>query len=151
MGRFLLPVYALSLALVLSGVSAIAARGWRAGSVARGATVIVFLVFAGFSDVVYARDFLPAVLGIQSEDAFLERMAPDYHTVEFINQTLSRQPGTAGSGSVMVFFRHLYYLHYLRVPFVDGSPEYSWLMDPRATMIPTNCSRTCARWMYVRL
>ena len=27
----------------------------------------------------------------------------------------------------MVFFRHLYYI---RVPFVDGSPEYSWLMDP---------------------
>jgi len=130
MGRFLLPVYALSLALVLSGVSAIAARGWRAGSVACGATIILFLSFAGFSDAVYARDFLPVVLGIQSEDAFLERMAPDYHTVEFINRTLSRQPGTVGTGSVMVFFRHLYYLHYLRVPFVDGSPEYSWLMDP---------------------
>lgn len=27
----------------------------------------------------------------------------------------------------MVFFRHLYYI---RVPFVDGSPEYSWMMDP---------------------
>jgi hypothetical protein len=57
-------------------------------------------------------------------------MAPDYHTVEFINRTLSHQPATPGDGSVMVFFRHLYYLHDLRVPFVDGSPEYSWLMDP---------------------
>ncbi len=26
-----------------------------------------------------------------------------------------------------MFFRHL---HYIRVPFVDGSPEYSWLMNP---------------------
>jgi hypothetical protein len=27
----------------------------------------------------------------------------------------------------MVFFRHLYYV---RVPFVDGALEYSWLMNP---------------------
>jgi hypothetical protein len=26
-----------------------------------------------------------------------------------------------------VFFRHF---RYVRVPFVDGTPEYSWLMDP---------------------
>ena len=130
MGRFLLPVYALSLALVLSGVSAIVERGWRAVSAACGVTIFVFLAFAGISDAVYARDFLPVVLGMQPQDAFLERMAPDYHTVEFINRTLSQQPGTPGGGSVMVFFRHLYYLHYLRVPFLDGSPEYSWLMDP---------------------
>src|SRR5271156_1250106 len=29
----------------------------------------------------------------------------------------------------MVFFRHLYYL---RIPFVEGAPEYSWPMDPAA-------------------
>ena len=130
MGRFLLPVYALSLALVLSGVSTIAEKGRRAVSTACGITIFVFLVFAGASDAVYARDFLPVVFGIQSQDAFLERMAPDYHTVEFINRELSQQRGAPGDGSVMVFFRHLYYLHDLRVPFVDGSPEYSWLMDP---------------------
>lgn len=130
MGRFLLPVYALILALVLSGVSAIAERGWRAAAAACGVTIIAFLAFAGISDAVYARDFLRVVVGTQSEDTFLERMAPDYRTVEFINQTLSRRPEKAEPGSVMVFFRHLYYLRNLRVPFVDGSPEYSWLMDP---------------------
>ena len=36
----------------------------------------------------YARDFLPVVLGTESEQAFLERTAPDYQAVEFINRTL---------------------------------------------------------------
>ncbi len=127
MGRFLMPVYALSLALVLSGVSAVAERGFRAPSAACVVTIFAFLGFAGMSDAVYARDFLPVVFGMQAEDAFLERMAPDYHTVEFINRTLSPQAEASRGVRVMVFFRHLYYI---RVPFVDGSPEYSWLMDP---------------------
>jgi Dolichyl-phosphate-mannose-protein mannosyltransferase len=127
MGRFLLPVYALSLALVLSGVSAVAERGFRAAAGACVVTIFAFLAFTGMSDAVYARDFLPVVFGIQTEDAFLERMAPDYYTVEFINRTLSPQVEASHDTRVMVFFRHLYYI---RVPFVDGSPEYSWLMDP---------------------
>lgn len=127
MGRFLLPVYALSLALVLSGVSAIAEKGFRTTIAACAVTVIAFLAFAGMSDAVYARDFLPVVFGMQTEGAFLERMAPDYHTVEFINRTLAPQVEASHGARVMVFFRHLYYI---RVPFVDGSPEYSWKMDP---------------------
>jgi hypothetical protein len=127
MGRFLLPVYALSLALVLSGVSAVAERGWRAAAKACTVTILVFLAFAGVSDAVYARDFLPVVLGLESQEAFLERTAPDYRTVEFINRTLSPETSGSSGGSVMVFFRHFYYV---RVPFVDGTPEYSWLMDP---------------------
>lgn len=47
MGCFLLPVYALSLALVLSGVSAVAERGWRAASVACTVTILVFLSLRG--------------------------------------------------------------------------------------------------------
>ena len=91
------------------------------------ATTILFLLFAGASDAMYARDFLPVVLGTEREQAFLERTAPDYQTVEFINRTLQPEARGMNDGKVMVFFRHLYYI---RVPFVDGSPEYSWLMDP---------------------
>lgn len=58
---------------------------------------------------------------------FLERTAPDYRTVEFINRTLSPETSGSSGGNVMVFFRHFYYF---RVRFVDGTPEYSWLMDP---------------------
>jgi hypothetical protein len=128
MGRFLLPVHALSLALVLSGVSAIAERGWRAASAACVLTILMFLAFAGLSDAGCGRDFLPVVLGLESQETFLERPAPDYRTVdEFINRTLSPRTSASGDGKAMVFFRHFYYV---RVPFVDGTPEYFWLMDP---------------------
>ena len=89
-GRRLLPVYALSLALVLSRVSATAERGWRAAS---AACVVTILAFPGMSDAVYARDFLPVVLGVGLQQAFLERTAPDYRIV--INRTLS--PWTSAS------------------------------------------------------
>jgi hypothetical protein len=127
MGRYLLPAYALGLALVLSGVARIAARGWKLAAAACSITVVAFLMFAAASDAVYARDFLPVVLGNESENAFLERMAPDYRAVEFINRTLQPELTYVDAGNVMVFFRHRYYL---RVPFVDGAPEYSWPMDP---------------------
>jgi hypothetical protein len=126
MGRFLLPVCVLSLALVLSAASTIAQRGWRAASAACVVTILAFLAFAGMSDAVCARDFLPVVLGFESQEAFLERTAPDYGTVEFMNRTLSPGTSAASGGNLMVFFRHFYYV---RGPFVDGTPEYSWLMD----------------------
>jgi hypothetical protein len=85
----------------------------------------VFLLFALASDAVYASTFLGVVLGRESQQTFLERVAPDYRTVEFINTDL--QGRASADAIVMVFFRHLYYL---RVPFVDGAPEYSWLMNP---------------------
>jgi len=129
MGRFLLPVYALSLALAFSGVANIGIRRWRMVGAACTATIIVFLVFAGFSDALYSRDFLPVVFGIERENAFLERTAPDYRTAEFVNLTLSAETRQPFDCNVMVFFRHLYYL---RVPYVDGSPEYSWLTNPAA-------------------
>jgi hypothetical protein len=90
-------------------------------------TILMFLAFAGVSDTVYGRDLLPVVLGLESQKTFLERPAPDYRTVEFINRTLSPRTSASGDGKAMVFFRHFYYV---RVPFVDGTPEYFWLMDP---------------------
>jgi hypothetical protein len=127
MGRYLLPAYALGLALAISGAARIAARNWKVAAAGCSITIALFLMFAAASDAVYARDFLPVVLGIESENAFLERMAPDYRTVEFINRTLQPELSRGETGNVMVFFRHRYYL---RVPFVDGAPEYSWAMDP---------------------
>jgi hypothetical protein len=127
MGRYLLPAYALGLALAISGAARIAARNRKVAAAGCSITIALFLMFAAASDAVYARDFLPVVLGIESENAFLERMAPDYRTVEFINRTLQPELSRGETGNVMVFFRHRYYL---RVPFVDGAPEYSWAMDP---------------------
>jgi hypothetical protein len=126
-------VYALSLALVISGASSIRIRNWRVATAGCGVTIAAFLLFAVASGALYARDFIPVVLGIETKDAFLERMAPDYRTTEFINRTLQPQVDPASPGNVMVFFRHLYYL---RVPFVEGAPEYSWPMDPAVCSDP---------------
>lgn len=133
MGRYLLPAYALGLALVLSGAASIVSRNWKLAAAACSITIAVFLMFAAASDALYARDFLPVVLGLETENAFLERMAPDYRATEFINRTLYPESSATSAVNVMVFFRHRYYL---RVPFVDGAPEYSWPMDPAACSDP---------------
>lgn len=120
MARFLLPVFPLALALVFSGV----AEGFRRGRIIRlgcQGTLLLFLAFGLGSQALYARDFLPVVLGLEKQEAFLQRMAPDYAIAALINRSLGER------GEVMVFFRHLYYL---RAPFIEGRPENSWLMDP---------------------
>jgi hypothetical protein len=125
MGRFLLPVFGLSLALVFSGTAEVFDRGSRVIKAGIALTLLSFLIFALASDAVYASSFLGVVLRKENKQTFLERMAPDYQTVEFINSKLKDRAST--DATVMVFFRHLYYL---QVPFVDGAPEYSWLMNP---------------------
>ncbi len=126
MGRFLLPVYILALALVFSGVAGLVERRWKIASYACALTLVVFLTFAGLSDIVYARDFLPVVFGRENREVFLQRMGTDYRFSSFINSTLGPETQHE-SGSVLVFFRHLYYL---RVPYVYGDPSFSWNIDP---------------------
>jgi hypothetical protein len=55
-------------------------------------------------------------------------MAPDYQTIAFINRSLH------GPDIAMVFFRHLYYLD---GPFISGSPDNSWMMNPATVTEPT--------------
>ena len=129
MARFLLPVYPLSLALVFAGVSVATAKNWRIIRFACPAILYLFLLFGAISEILYARDFLPAVVGTEPREAFLGRMAADYETVAFINHNLE-----GIDGRVMVFLRHLYYL---RVPYVDGDPRNSWLIDPARYAQPT--------------
>ena len=125
MARFLLPAYPLTLALVLAGASeAVSKNYWllRCGCIA---TLLIFTLFASAADARYSRDFLPVALGITNKDMFLDRMAPDYQTSEFVNAALEHRDGKA-----LVFFRHLYYL---RIPYMDGDPASSWLVDPETT------------------
>ena len=125
MGRFLLPAFGLALALTFSGVAVAAVKGFRVVTMASVASIFLFLGFSAASDMLYARSFLPVALGRESRSAFLGRMAPDYQVAEFVNQQIGADPS---GGKVMVFFRHLYYL---RVPYIDGSTDYSWEMDPK--------------------
>jgi hypothetical protein len=120
--RFLLPVFPLALALVLVGVAEVFRRGWRVIQVGCAGTLLLTLLFGFGSETLYARDFLPVVVGLEKREVFLERMAPDYGAASFVNRSLEGQ-----HGKVMVFFQHVYYL---RVPFLIGDPDFSWLMDP---------------------
>ena len=118
--RFLLPAFPMALALSFCGVVERFRRGWAVRVGCQG-TILLFLLFGLASEALYARDFIPVALGLERQEVFLERMASDYAIAAFVNRSLT------GRGEVMVFFRHLYYL---RSPFIEGSPEQSWLMDP---------------------
>jgi hypothetical protein len=132
MGRFLLPAFILALALVFSGLEEAVRRGWKIAGCAGMATLVLFLIFAGASDLAYARDFLPVVFGRENKEAFLERMAPEYRFASFINESLASKAHD-GNGNAMVFLRHLYYL---RVPYVYGEPAFSWAVDPAKCNTP---------------
>ncbi len=128
MARFLLPVFAIALVLVFAGAASIMNKGRPLLRAACSATILIFLIFGAASYTLYARDFLPAGLGIEPREHFLQRLAPNYQEVSFINSALDGKPG-----AVLVFFRHLYYL---RVNMVDGDPSSSWLMDPDKLRAP---------------
>lgn len=120
--RYLLPIFPLALAIVFGGVAEIIRRGRL---VTRGAvvgSVVLLLSFGVASEAIYARDFLPAALGLEQREMFLQRMAPDYPAVSFINRSLDDMPG-----KVMVFF---HYVYYLRRPFEIGDPGISWVVNP---------------------
>jgi len=120
--RYLLAAFPLALALVFAGAAEALQRGWRLVRVAVIVSLLSFLTFGVCSEALYARDFLPVAVGMEKQEVFLQRMAPDYPAVAFINRSLDR-----GEGRVMVFLRYTYYL---RVPFEMGDPSVSWLMNP---------------------
>jgi len=124
--RFLLPVFPVALALAICGVAESFRGTWMVRVGCLG-TLLLFFAFGLASEVLYARDFIPVTLGLEKQEAFLERMAQDYPLAAFVNRSL------VGKDEVLVFFRHLYYL---RAPFIEGRPEQSWLMDPQRVEQP---------------
>jgi Dolichyl-phosphate-mannose-protein mannosyltransferase len=120
--RFLLAIYPIALILVCAGFCLSQEKLLRPVHAACWATLGLFVLFGLGSDAIYAKSFLPVVLGSESERVFLEKMAPDYQIASFVNERLAGK-----SGRVMVFFRHLYYL---RVPFENGNPNESWVLVP---------------------
>ncbi len=129
MGRFLLPAYPLALALVLSGAAVAFSEGRWAMRYGCAVTLVVFGLFSLALDAGYSKDFLPVALGLESKEAFLNRMAPDYQTARFVNAALEHREGKA-----IVFFSHLYYL---RVPYMNGDPATSWAVHPDQLTSPT--------------
>jgi hypothetical protein len=128
MARFLLPAYPLALALALFGAAVASREGGAFIRFACAATLALFGLFCAVSDTLYAKDFLPVSVGLESKEAFLSRMAPDYQAAAFVNSALAERTGKA-----LIFFRHSYYL---RVPYENGDPGESWGMNPAALTDP---------------
>jgi hypothetical protein len=128
MARFLLPAYPLALALVLYGAAAASREGGAFVRFGCAATLALFGLFCLASDTLYAKDFLPVSVGLESKVAFLNRMAPDYQAATFVNSALTQRTGKA-----LIFFRHSYYM---RVVYEDGDPGESWMMNPAVLANP---------------
>lgn len=131
--RYLLPAFPLAVALIVAGVAHAMQRPWRRVQIAAVCTLCLFVAFGTSSEFLYARDFIPVAVGLEPRVTFLQRMAPDYATVAFLNHTLEGQ-----NGKVMVFFNYVYYL---QVPFEMGDPGTSWLVNPDRLSTPCDLEK----------
>lgn len=118
MGRFLLPVFGIALAITFAGVETVSRIGRPVVRLVCNATIAIFLLLGAGGLATYGRDFLPVSIGLESREHFLQREAPNYQETSFANRVLN-----AKSGATLVFFQHLYYL---RIPFVMGNPDSNW-------------------------
>jgi len=124
MTRFLLPVLPIGLAVALAGAAGLEAHHWRWARRISIATICSVLLFGAAGLLVYDRPALSAALGFTPRDSYLRQRAQEYEKIQFINSALANQHD---QGSALVFVRHLYYI---RVPYLSGSPDWNWAVDP---------------------
>jgi hypothetical protein len=128
MGRFLLPVFGIALAITFAGVETVSKLGRPFVRLTCNASVALFLFLGAGAFVAYGRDFLPVSVGLESREHFLEREAPNYQETSFANKVLNGKPGPT-----LVFFQHLYYL---RINFAVGNPDSNWDLYPEQYATP---------------
>lgn len=122
MGRFLLPVFVLALAIVFAGAEAASRMERPLLRWGAAASIVIYLLFGVASYAAYAKDFLPVSVGAEGRENFLERMSPNYEEVSFINDALQGK-----SGTTLIFIRHTYYM---RGTYVQGDFQNSWQVNP---------------------
>jgi Protein of unknown function (DUF1420) len=128
MGRFLLPVFGIALAISFAGAETASKVGRPFVRVTCNASVALFLLLGAGALLAYGRDFLPVSVGLESREHFLEREAPSYQGNLFANRLLNGKPEAS-----LVFFPHLYYL---RINYVVGDPDSSWDLYPEQYATP---------------
>src|SRR5579864_8692852 len=122
MGRFLLPVLGIALAITFTGLESVFRMGRPLIRMVCNAAIAVFLLLGAAAFVAYGRDFLPVSVGLESREHFLTRQAPNYQETSFANRELEGKPG-----AILVFIQHPYYL---RASFVVGDPISNWDLYP---------------------
>jgi len=128
MGRFLLPVFGIALAITFAGVESVSKIGRPILRLVCSASISMFLLFGAASLAAYGADFLPVSVGLESRDHFLVRMSPNYQVVLFTNHVLEGKPG-----KTLVFFRLFYHL---RVNYLMGDPNSNWNLYPEDFSTP---------------
>ena len=135
MGRFLLPVFGIALAITFVGVETVSKISRPLVRFTCNASVAIFLLLGAGGLVTYGRDFLPVSVGLELREHFLERQAPNYQATSFANGVLNGK-----SGATLVFFQHVYYL---QIPFVVGNPDSNWELYSEDYATP----ETMLEWM----
>lgn len=128
--RFLLPLFPLALVAAITVTADLDTRQWRLAWVLSLVSIFGFLLFGLGGLAIYTRSAIAASIGVVDHETYLQQRSPDYAISAFVNRALA---GREGEGNALVFFRHIYYL---RVPFLNGDPQYSWAVDPTRLATP---------------
>jgi hypothetical protein len=122
--RFLLPVFPLALAFTAAGLGSSRQKGWKIANRFASGLVILLWIFGGAGMAMYSWKPIATALGIVRDADYLEERRPEYQEAEAINRVLASQ---AKGGKTLLFLRHMYSLD---VPFLNGDPATSWLINP---------------------
>jgi hypothetical protein len=128
--RFLLPIFPLALAFTAAGLDFSQQRGWKITNGFASGLVILLWIFGGAGLTMYSWKPVATALGIVREVNYLEERRPEYQEAEAINRVLaSRNKG----GRTLLFLRYMYSLD---VPFLNGDPATSWMINPDRLRTP---------------
>ncbi len=128
--RFILPVFPFALAFTAAGLDSSQQKGWKIANRLASGLVILLSIFGGAGLVMYCWKPVVTALGIVREVNYLEERRPEYQEAEAINRVLANQ---VKGGKTLLFLRHMYSLH---VPFLNGDPATSWMINPDRLRTP---------------
>jgi hypothetical protein len=128
--RFLLPIFPLALAFTAAGLDSSQQKGWKIANRFAWGLVLLLWGFGGAGLAMYSRKPVAAALGIVREVDYLKERRPEYQEAEVINRVLASQTKDA---KTLLFIRHLYSLG---VPFLNGDPATSWMINPDRLRTP---------------
>jgi hypothetical protein len=127
---FLLRVFSLPLAFTVAGLDSSKQKGWKISNRFAWGLAILLWIFGGAGLAMYSWKPVATTLGIVREVDYLEEGRPEYQEAEFINRGRASQ---AKGGKRSLFLRHMYSLE---VPFLNGDPATSWLINPDRLRTP---------------
>jgi len=122
--RFLLPVFPLALAFTAAGLEFSQQKSWKITNCFASGLLTLLYIFGGAGLAMYSWKPIVTALDIVRDANYLEERRPEYQEAEAINRAVASQ---AKGGKTLLFLRHMYSLD---VPFLNGDPATSWMINP---------------------